>query len=85
MWCRCSYLVQPQGAPAAVTTTGTDPLLTSVGVALDESPPCSMNTELHHGWLPANQLSQGHTQEPRPDPGLIHVSDPLITARMLNK
>lgn len=36
--------MQPQGAPAVVTTTGTDPLLTSVGVALDEAPPCGTKT-----------------------------------------
>ena len=44
LWCCYGYLVQPQGGFAVVMVTGTDPLLTSGGVALDESPPCSTNT-----------------------------------------
>ena len=47
----CSYLVQPHGAPAVVTTTGTDPLLTNRGVALDESLPCHIKmTSSRWNW-----------------------------------
>lgn len=35
--------MQPQGAPAVNTTAGTEPLLSSVGVAMEDAPPCETN------------------------------------------
>lgn len=69
----CSHLVQPQGAPAAVTTAGTDTLLTSVGVAVDEAPPCITKTVLH------DSVRKGldPDPDPDPDPGPNPAPDPL--------
>lgn len=45
--CRChSYRAPPLGAASVIVATGTEPLLSNMGGALEESPPC-MTTTVH--------------------------------------